>query len=522
MTSKHTPTFIHELKLNPNKSEQKVLSIRLDVGRQIYNVCLGEALKRLKLMRQSKLYQRAIKQPINLKKPKGKLIKNKERSSLFKQAREKYLFGEYDLHKYLSKKYSGTWLTQHIDSLVAQKLASRAFKAVEEYAYGKHGRPRFRAKRRFSSVEGKNNLSGLRFLNSKIIWSAKGGSKLSLTPCYDKKDKDGLEAYALSQRTKYVRLVCKYIKGQPAWYAQLIQEGTPYIKAKNKINREEIVGLDIGPSTIAIVGSNKACLQPFAKKTISYHIEIKKLQKKMARSLRAMNLNNFNAEKLKLTPSGKKIKKQGTVKPGHKVWHYSKRYQHMRITLSELQRKMAASRNGEHGELVNRILSLGNIVKTEKLSYKSFQKNFGKSVGNRAPGLFMEKLRRKAESAGGQVIEFNTRTTALSQSCQCGAKHKKKLNERWHKCSACGVNAQRDLYSAYLARFVKENRLDTSQALESWAGAGALLEQAVSDLNKVAIGKFRLASFGLGQRQSGLPAKVESMQNNALDVVAHT
>ena len=47
-----------------------------------------------------------------------------------------------------------------------------------------------------------------------------------------------------------------------------------------------------------------------------------------------------------------------------------------------------------------------------------------------------------------------------------------------------------------------------------------LLEQAVSNLNKTAIDKARLASFGLSQRQSGLSAKEKSVQNEALNIVA--
>ena len=71
----------------------------------------------------------------------------------------------------------------------------------------------------------------------------------------------------------------------------------------------------------------------------------------------------------------------------------------------------------------------GNLIKTEKLSYVGFQKNFGKSVGKRAPGSLLEILRRKAANAGGEVIEFNTGTTALSQSCHCGNRQKKALKD---------------------------------------------------------------------------------------------
>jgi transposase len=81
----------------------------------------------------------------------------------------------------------------------------------------------------------------------------------------------------------------------------------------------------------------------------------------------------------------------------------------------------------------------------EKLSHKSFQKNYGKSVSKKASGMFVSILHRKAENAGGKVIEFSTKTTKLSQTCQCGNIIKKPLSQRRHICPVCGIKAQRDL-----------------------------------------------------------------------------
>ena len=108
----------------------------------------------------------------------------------------------------------------------------------------------------------------------------------------------------------------------------------------------------------------------------------------------------------------------------------------------------------------------------------------------------------------------------LSQSCQYGNKRKKVRNGRWYNCEQCGIHAQRDLYSAFLARFVQENKLDRSQALCAWPGSGILLEQAVSSLKETTSSKTRLASFGLGRSQSCLSVKKESVSSEALDVVA--
>jgi hypothetical protein len=70
--------------------------------------------------------------------------------------------------------------------------------------------------------------------------------------------------------------------------------------------------------------------------------------------------------------------------------------------------------------------------------------------------MFVERLRRKSESAGGVVNEFPT-SLRLSQLCHgCGTIKGKSLSQRWHRCD-CGIVAQRDLYSAFLAMCVKGN-----------------------------------------------------------------
>jgi hypothetical protein len=139
---------------------------------------------------------------------------------------------------------------------------------------------------------------------------------------------------------------------------------------------------------------------------------------------------------------------------------------------------------------------MGKYIKTEKLSYRAFQKNYGKSVKDRAPSMFMEMLRRKALNAGGSVDEFETSTTKLSQYChKCGKYTKKPLSQRVHTC--CNLNIQRDLYSAFLAGSVVENTseesgclpcglnhrqafLDTANVIKRWRSMETILQRVVS------------------------------------------
>jgi transposase len=435
-SSKTTSTFITELPLAVSPVQESVLLSRLEAARQMYNACLGEAMCRVKLIRQSKdfTWARTLK------------ASNPERKVLFKRARERYDFCEYAIHSY-STHIRHSWIGDHIDSNTAQKLATRAFQAVEKVLFGKAKKVRFKGFNQMDSVEGKSNKSGIRWKGESVEW---GGLQLrALITSHDP-----VILHGLNSKVKYVRLVRRKVSGRNRFYAQLVCEGKPFIKPKNTLGTGD-VGIDMGPSTIAIVSNNQSHLRQFASELEFDAAQIRRLQRKMDRSRRANNLDNFNPN--------------GTVKKGAKRWDSSKTYLKMRNSKANLERKLAAHRNSLHGELVNDILRTGDVFKLEKLSYKAFQKLFGKSVGKRAPGMFVSHLRSKAQRAGGQVVEIPTYSTKLSQTCQCGRVNKKTLKQRVHRCE-CGVIAQRDLYSAFLAKHIEPDTfvLQVSQLLDDW------------------------------------------------------
>lgn len=459
-------SFIFEFLIATSPQNERILCVRLEAGRNLYNGCLHEILKRLVLARKSPDWQKAVSLP-----------RGKERSGLFRKALKDYRFSEYELHAFVKKLVKECWIKDHIDSQVAQKIASRAFQSADEYAKNKKGKPRFKGKGQFSSIEGKSNITGIRFKEGKIHWN-----DLILNLIYDKKDKNGVEAHALLQCTKYVRLVRRIVRKKVCYYAQLVQEGKPLIKKKQTIGKGKTVGLDIGPSTIAIVSEEKAILRTLTDIDENQKV-IKLLQRKLDRSRRKTNPSNFDKK-------GRPLKQ--------KNWNRSKKYLEIQATLAEEKRKSAQKRKTGHGTLANQIISMGCEIKTEDLSYKSYQKNYGKSVNRHAPGTLMQTLRLKAANAGGQVIEFSTYQTKLSQTCHnCDVIKKKSLKERWHICS-CGLTpVQRDLYTAFLANHVHEGNLNRTQAKEAWASAGPLLEQALLRCKETAKGKRKQASFGI-------------------------
>ncbi|MEK7485250.1 MAG: transposase, partial [Planctomycetota bacterium] len=445
-----TPSFICKVPLQVSPSQEKKLHSKFEVARHFYNQCLSEAKKRLAFMQQSKQYQTIHQFPY---------FNKEEKSKQFQQLLKTFSFQEFDLHsfsKHLRKSYLGT----HIDSQMGQKLASRAFSAVEKIWYRKAKRVRFKGKFQLSSIEGKSNQSGLKWRNNQVLWQG-----LKLKSKIDPDDK--LLKYSLQKRVKYVRLLRSQIRGKWRFYAQLVLAGSPYEKPKKQgeVQLKGSVGLDLGPSSIAIVSEFSAELKIFCPELKLKALEKRTLQRKLDRQRRANNPTNYEAN--------------GTIKKGKKTWKNSKHYLKTRTQISEIERKLASQRKTSHGTLVNRILKMGRGFHFESLSYKGWQKGlFGKSVSRNAPGYFINHLKRKAESASARVVEMNTRTTKLSQTCHCGRIHKKKLSQRIHACN-CGVSAQRDLYSAYLARFVdEENVFHTDQATSSWLSADSLLRTA--------------------------------------------
>ena len=250
--------------------------------------------------------------------------------------------------------------------------------------------------------------------------------------------------------------------------------------------------MDIGPSVIAAVATADAILEQFCPKVVEPWQDIRRIQRAMDRSRRATNPDNFDA--------------RGRCKKGAKKWNRSHRYQVLAGKRRERDRQLAAERKRSHGELANRILAEGTTIKTEKLSYKSFQKNFGRSVKVRAPGMLVSTLQRKAASAGGGMVEIKTRHTRLSQFDHTTGEYiKKPLSLRVHVFGD-GVTqpVQRDLYSAFLATCCDTDSLDVPAVVSTWASAEPHLRTAMSRALQPASGKgfarTHVSCVGAGRR----------------------
>jgi len=202
-----TPSFILELGLEVNTPQEAELNNRFEAARQLYNACLDEAKRRLSLLRQSKEYKEARSMP---RTENGK--PNPKRKEAFKALNAKFGFSEYAVHLYATK-IRNCWIGNHIDSTTTQKIASRAFKAVQRVAFGIAKRVRFKGKNQLKSVEGKSNDSGIRYKEKTghIEWLG-----LKLKCQLDVNDK--VVVHGLSHPVKYCRIIKRIFNGKTRFF----------------------------------------------------------------------------------------------------------------------------------------------------------------------------------------------------------------------------------------------------------------------------------------------------------------
>src|SRR5260370_481027 len=115
-----TPTFLLELPLQVDAGQAKGIRGHLEAGRAFYNAVLSEGQRRLRQMRADQAWQAARAIPPTHK---------QERQAAFSALREQYRFSEYALHED-AKQARVSWSAEHLDAVLGQTLATRAYHAL--------------------------------------------------------------------------------------------------------------------------------------------------------------------------------------------------------------------------------------------------------------------------------------------------------------------------------------------------------------------------------------------------------
>ncbi len=463
MSKSSTKTCSITLPLILEKWQIDRLNKRFELARNLYNTIIGFELKKLNKVKQLPEYReitlKLSELPINSKNEgysnEAKMLL-KQRSQIL----DKKGFTEFGFTNDMTRLYK--CFKPNIGSITAQSIANNAWTSFKSLLYGNGKKIHFKKHGEINTISGKPTNKEIRFKreNNTIEWNG-----LTLG-CKVKKDNE-YENTMLEHKVKFVRIVRKWVRTKYNFYAQIIIEGTP----EKKINKQtgELkyplgkgrVGIDIGTSTIAYVANSKIGIEELAPKVDTLEKELRVINRRLDRSRRATNPDNFNPD--------------GTIKRGKKlIWKKSKRYLSLIEEKKELFRKQADIRKLQHNILSNKLIILGDEFYIEDMNIKALSRRaqlteisektgrykrksrFGKSISNKAPSMLMQILDNKLKSFNKGLIKINTVKAKASQFDHISEEyHKKSLSTRWAKLSN-GDIVQRDLYSAFLIQNINE------------------------------------------------------------------
>ena len=353
MAKSNTSSYVvtYELAFD-NDNPSSVLDKLEKIAKAIYNDCLNECLKRYHKLIHDKKYQELLKE--------YKTSNNK--NELNKQLNDialSYGYSEYDMHKYVKKPYE--YFNKKLGSQECQKIATRAFKAIEKLRYHQADKVAFKNKYDSFTIEGKSSTSKLHYCDD-VLAISYGNYKFKLKI----KRNDIYAQTALLDEVKYVRIYPQHIRNKKRWFVQLIFKGTPPSKNRQYGDNFKVQGIDIGTSTIAIVSNEKANLKELAPNCKENENKIKVYQRKLDRSRKATNPNNYNED--------------GTITKGRHNWYKSKSYLNTQSKLKDEYRKLSVKRKQAHEILANQIIAESLDIRVEEMNFKGLQKRSKKTT----------------------------------------------------------------------------------------------------------------------------------------------
>lgn len=362
-------------------------------------------------------------------------------------------------------------LAHGLNSDIIQELAHRAWSAWEKKLFGQGKFIKLDNEvATFKSRNHKGHVTGFLFSlkdYSISMTASKPNKHVMFTIPFEVNRSSEYELFALNQDVRNIAITRKEVRGKHKYFVQFSFAGTPYNKGRQL--GEGVVGIDPGPSKIAVVSDTAVRVIPLAESIERDERETRRLQRKLDRSRRAMNPDNYNED--------------GTISKGRHEWVKSHHYEETRSLLADRQRKLAAKRKIAHNELANELLAMGNEFRVENNSFKGMQarakettknakgknrtkKRFGKSLANRAPSEFLTILENKVRQyENGVYVDIPASTACTQYDFTNGEFTKHELRERTITTSD-GQQHDRDALAAFNMKFVRPEKVVGKKKIE--------------------------------------------------------
>ncbi|MFH1285674.1 MAG: transposase [Candidatus Micrarchaeota archaeon] len=273
-------------------------------------------------------------------------------------------------------------------SQVAQALVDRLHKALWQKAKEKKGFPRFKSFEKMKTL-----------IYPQFGFSLENKLKTQFGEISIKQHR------AVAGRIKTLTLKRE---SSGKWFAIFCAEEEKKAPAEN---RGEKIGIDLGLKSFATLSNGKVIANP--RHFMRFEAKLRSCQQNLSRCARG-----------------------------------SKNRRKAKLKVARIHERISNCRADFLHKLSREIVTTYSFIALESLSSKEMAENrFGKSINDAGWGMFANMLAYKAEEAGCEVMFVNPKDTTTECS-SCGALVYKKLEERMHNCSFCGLNTDRDLNAA--------------------------------------------------------------------------
>jgi putative transposase len=392
---KGAPAHVRSWPLRPDPAQCHDIRTRFFTGARVYNAVLGEFIGRSRAVKSDPVWQAARQLP--------------HRTTQERAARRVALDAVVRVHGFtagaaqsFASSLRKSWVREHLPAQETQNLGARAFDAVKQWHLGRKGKPRFKStKRGLHSLAAKDGNGALRpktDTSGRLVGLGWGAGLVIAIAAPAKSGRRGkeqqaelaeIEALIAAGKVLSTRIVRTVINGRDTYRMQLVCDGHP--ACRHPVGDGQ-VSFDLGPSQIAVAaarrdGSWMGWIEPLADRIRCNTVRLRRRQRHLDRQHRTGSPGCFHPD--------------GTLQTGRCDWQRSRAATKTHTAVGEQHRRLAEHRKTLHGGLANRLLAHGADIACEKINYLAWQKNFPRSVRDRAPGLLVEVMRRKAVSAGG-------------------------------------------------------------------------------------------------------------------------